>query len=154
MMRREFESFQNMMKGAMMDKEVKSDWAEDYISFKSQTIFQASIHHMINHSCNPHAIAISQNRERTLIAIRPIKKNDQVRLQSFNFSLATYYYFSFGVLLFIQQIFVMYSGFYSMVPKQERVGNFDFICHCEACSNDWPTMHDLMLYSVNVLPEK
>ncbi|XP_077285330.1 SET and MYND domain containing, class 4, member 4 [Arctopsyche grandis] len=76
---------------------------------------------LLNHSCSPNVDRVVNNTTITLMALRPIKKG--------------------------QQIFDNYGFHHAMsryeTRQEELFFQYKFRCACEACSNKWPTYIDL-----------
>ncbi|XP_044013810.1 SET and MYND domain-containing protein 4-like [Aphidius gifuensis] len=74
-----------------------------------------------NHSCCPNVIRTYRDGNLALIAIRPIKKDEQV-------------FIKYGAYWF----------FLNRKARHELLGRYQFTCDCEACERDWCLADDLI----------
>ncbi|XP_044013809.1 SET and MYND domain-containing protein 4-like [Aphidius gifuensis] len=74
-----------------------------------------------NHSCSSNVIRTHRDGNLAIIAIRPIKKGEQV-------------FTNYGALWFRQ----------GKKERHDHLERFQFTCDCEACEGDWSTSKDLL----------
>ena len=76
---------------------------------------------LFNHNCESDVIHITNDEGQILLyAVRPIKKGSQVFLR-----------------------YCGYSAIHDKSRRQEDLKNQNFICNCNACTENWPTIHEL-----------
>ncbi|KAJ8680075.1 hypothetical protein QAD02_015862 [Eretmocerus hayati] len=97
----------------------QSETHEDFDSKLGRSV--APLYNLINHSCYPNARRIfTRDWKIIVLCVLPIKKNDQ--------------------------IFETYKGCFYEESKSDRLKTmreYEFVCHCRACRENWPTMLEM-----------